>query len=151
MVRPQRVAHVVINVTDIDRSLRFYCQGLGMARTGALGDQMVFLYFGEEGQAPHPYYHDIALYRVDRSAPEDFRKMSGANHVAVLMNSPDDVDAAAEQLRQGEFTILKGPATHKEDGYRYLYVEDPDRNVIELIAPTEATYAGARTQGQTLL
>jgi hypothetical protein len=35
--------------------------------------------------------------------------------------------------------VLKGPSVHKEDGYRYTYVEDPDRNVLELVAPTELT------------
>lgn len=136
MVRPQRVAHVVMNVTDLDRARRFYCEGLGMTDTGAFEGQMLFLYFGEQGRAPHPYYHDLALYKVDRPAPEDFRRQSGVNHVALLMASPRDVDAATERLRELGFTVLKGPAVHKEDGYRYSYVEDPDRNVLELIAPT---------------
>ena len=137
--RPERVAHVVINVTDLERSKRFYCEGLGMTPTGSFDGQMVFLYFGEEGAAPHPFYHDIALYKVDRPAEGDFRSRSGVSHVALLMRSPEDVDAATERLRAGGFTVLKGPAVHKEDGYRYTYVQDPDRNVLELVAPTEAT------------
>ena len=47
--------------------------------------------------------------------------------------------AAAERLRGQGYPILKGPAVHKEDGYCYLYVEDPDKNVLELIAPTAET------------
>jgi len=31
---------------------------------------------------------------------------------------------------------LKGPQTHKEDNDRYLYFEDPDGNMIELVAST---------------
>jgi catechol 2,3-dioxygenase-like lactoylglutathione lyase family enzyme len=139
MTRPQRVAHVVINVTDLERSERFYREGLGMSASGSFDGQMTFLYFGDDGQAPHPFYHDLALYRVDQPASEDFRKRSGVNHVALLMRHPDDVDAATDRLRQLGYTIVKGPAVHKEDGYRYSYVEDPDRNVLELIAPTEAT------------
>jgi catechol 2,3-dioxygenase len=139
MTRPQRVAHVVINVTDLERAERFYCQGLGMTATGRFEGHMTFLYFGDDGQAPHPFYHDIGLYKVDRAAPEDFRKSSGVSHVALLMESADDVDAATDRLRELGFNVLKGPAVHKEDGYRYTYVEDPDRNVLELVAPTEAT------------
>ena len=139
MTRPQRVAHVVINVTDLEQAERFYCEGLGMASTGRFDGQMTFLYFGDDGQAPHPFYHDIGLYKVDRAAPDDFRKASGVSHVALLMRSAEDVDAATDRLRRLGFSVLKGPAVHKEDGYRYTYVEDPDRNVLELVAPTEAT------------
>ncbi len=35
MARPKRVAHVVINVTDLERARRFYCEGLGMSETSA--------------------------------------------------------------------------------------------------------------------
>ncbi len=139
MARPKRVAHVVINVTDLERARRFYCEGLGMSETGALDGQMLFLYFGEQAEAPHPFYHDVGLYKVDQAAPEDFRKCSGVSHVALLMNTAEDVDAATQRLREQGFNVLKGPAVHKEDGYRYTYVEDPDRNVLELVAPTEAT------------
>jgi catechol 2,3-dioxygenase len=141
MTRPQRVAHVVINVTNLERAERFYCEGLGMSATGRFDGQMTFLYFGDEGQAPHPFYHDIGLYKVDQSADDDFRKRSGVSHVALLMPSPQAVDAAAQRLRELDFEVLKGPAVHKEDGYRYVYVQDPDRNVLELIAPTDATEA----------
>ena len=139
MSRPLRLAHVVINVTDLERSRRFYCEGLGMTATGSFEGQMVFLYFGDEGGAPHPFYHDIGLYKVDKPSADDFRSRSGVSHVALLMRSPEDVDAATERLRAGGFTVLKGPAVHKEDGYRYTYVQDPDRNVLELVAPTEVT------------
>jgi catechol 2,3-dioxygenase-like lactoylglutathione lyase family enzyme len=138
MVRPKRVAHVVVNVTDLERSQRFYCDGLGMAVTGEFPGQMVFLYFGEAGREPHPFYHDIGLYRVDRAAPEDFRKASGVGHVALLMVRQADVAEAAERLREQGFKVLKS-GQHKEDGYTYCYVEDPDRNVIELVAPSDET------------
>ena len=139
MIRPQRVAHVVINVTELAEARRFYCDGLGMNASGQFDGQMDFLYFGEPNQAPHPFYHDLALYRVDQPAAEDFRKRSGLNHVALLMQRPEDVDAAAERVRQLGFKVVKGPGVHKEDGYRYAYLQDPDRNIIELVAPTELT------------
>ena len=39
-----------------------------------------------------------------------------------------------------EIRILKGPLTHKEDRDRYLYFEDPDGNMIELVASTLANW-----------
>ena len=139
MKRPERVAHVVMNVTDLERAQQFYRDALGMSGTGGLDGQMIFLYFGEEGKAPHPFYHDLALYKVDQAAHDDFRKRSGVNHVALLMRTPDDVDAATQHIRQLGFRVLKGPDIHKEEGYRYAYIEDPDGNVLELVAPTDET------------
>lgn len=133
MVRPERVAHAVVNVTDLERAERFYCDGLGMSVTGRQVGHMVFLYFGPPGQAPHPYYHDLALFKVDQSAPDNFRQLTGVNHIALLMRSPEDVDKVADRLRQMDYRVLK-QGTHSEDGYRYAYVEDPDRNVLELVA-----------------
>jgi hypothetical protein len=46
------------------------------------------------------------------------------------------VDRAAELLAANGIKVLKGPQTHKEDNDRYLYFEDPDRNMIELVAST---------------
>lgn len=145
--RPQRVAHVVINVTDLERARRFYCDGLGMSVTGSFEGQMLFLYFGEPDRAPHPFFHDLGLYKVDQAAPDDFRKKSGVSHVALLMPSAEAVEAATARLREQGFNVLKGPATHKEDGYRYTYVEDPDRTVLELVAPTELTEQLSAAQG----
>jgi len=58
------------------------------------------------------------------------------NHVALRLASPDEVDRAAEFLATKGIRVLKGPQTHKEDNDRYLYFEDPDGNMIELVAST---------------
>lgn len=39
--------------------------------------------------------------------------------------------------------ILKGPLTHKEDRDRYLYLEDPDGNVVEFVGSTLADWPRA--------
>jgi catechol 2,3-dioxygenase-like lactoylglutathione lyase family enzyme len=58
------------------------------------------------------------------------------NHFALRLGTPADVDAAAEFLKAKSVKILKGPLTHKEDRDRYLYLEDPDGNVVELVSST---------------
>jgi len=50
--------------------------------------------------------------------------------------TPQEVDRAAEYLQSKGVEVLKGPLTHKEDRDRYLYFEDPDGNMIELVAST---------------
>ena len=48
-----------------------------------------------------------------------------------LDRAPKEVD-----LRSKGVKTAKGPLTYKEDRDRYLYFEDPDRNMIELVAST---------------
>jgi len=139
MIRPIDVAHVNLNVTDLDRAVRFYTDILGFSVALRYEGAVAWLNFGQYrdgvgglGQG----FHDLALYRVPDPAPEDHRTRAGMNHVALRLRTPEEVDQAAEDLRAKGVKILKGPLTHKEDRDRYLYFEDPDRNVIELVAST---------------
>ena len=139
MIRPIDVAHVNLNVTDLDRAIRFYTEVLGFTVAFQYEGAIAWLNFGQYqdgvgglGQA----FHDVALYKVPHPAPGDRRTRAGMNHLALRLAAPADVDRAADELRSRGITVLKGPQTHKEDRDRYLYFEDPDGNMIELVAST---------------
>ena len=139
MIRPFDVAHVNLNVTDLNRAIRFYTEILGFTIAFRYDDAIAWLNFGQYrdgvgglGQG----FHDVALYTVPAPAPEDRRRRAGMNHLALRLRTPEEVDQAAELLRSKGVTVLKGPLTHKEDGDRYVYFEDPDGNMIELVAST---------------
>jgi len=139
MIRPIDVAHVNLNVTDLERAIRFYTDLLGFTVAFQYEGAVAWLNFGQyrEGVGgPGQGFHDLALYRVARPALEDRRQRAGMNHVALRLASPDEVDRAAEFLATKGIMVLKGPQTHKEDNDRYLYFEDPDGNMIELVAST---------------
>jgi len=51
-------------------------------------------------------------------------------------------------LKANGVKILKGPLTHKEDNDRYLYFEDPDGNVLELVASTLPGYPDIYLAGE---
>ena len=139
MIQPVDLAHVNLNVTDLDRAIRFYTEILGFEVAFQYERSIAWLNFGQYQRGVGGIgnaFHDIALYRVPRSAPDDRRKRAGMNHMALRLRTPDEVDRAAEFLRSKGITVLKGPQTHKEDRDRYLYFEDPDGNMIELVAST---------------
>ena len=138
MIKLIDVAHVNLNVTDLDRAIKFYTEMLGF-RVVVQFEGLALLNFGQyrDGIEGMGYgFHDLALYRVPTPAPEDYRTRAGMNHVALRLRTPEEVDQAASELEAKGAKVLKGPLTHKEDRDRYLYIEDPDRNVIELVAST---------------
>jgi catechol 2,3-dioxygenase-like lactoylglutathione lyase family enzyme len=141
MIRPIDVAHVNLNVTDLERAVRFYTTVLGFTVTFQYECAVAWLHFGQyrdgvggKGEA----FHDLALYKVTQPAVADRRTRAGMNHLALRLASPEEVDRAADILARAGIKVLKGPATHKEDSDRYLYFEDPDGNMIELVASTLA-------------
>ena len=141
------VAHVMFNVTDLDRSLKLYRDLLGFTVSGEYDGSVVWLNLGQYREGQKMYFHDIGLFKVPNPAPENARKVVGLNHAAFRLRTPAEVDKAAELLKANGVKILKGPLTHKEDGDHYLYFEDPDGNVLELVASTLANYPDAYLGG----
>lgn len=141
MIRVIDVAHVNLNVTDLERSEKFYSEVLGFHVSGKGRDGgIVWMNMGQYRKGDDLAFHDLALYQVPKSLPENARKSAGLNHAAFRLASAEEVDKAAEYLKSRNVKVLKGPLTHSEDQDRYLYFEDPDGNVLELVASTLAGY-----------
>lgn len=140
-IRITGLAHVNINVTDLEKSEKFYTELLGLKVSARAEGQIVWMNYGEYREDERQLaYHDIALYKVPHKVSPDYRKTAGMNHVAFRLATPEDVDRAAVFLKENGVKILKGPDTHKEDLDHYLYLEDPDGNVIELVSNTGGGY-----------
>jgi catechol 2,3-dioxygenase-like lactoylglutathione lyase family enzyme len=137
MIKPRGLAHVNINVTDLERSEKFYREIIGLKPAGRVPGRVVWMNWGQHGDA-ELFFHDIALYLVPNEAPEDYRKRAGLNHVAFELESADAVKEATALLEQRGVKILKGLHHHIEDLTTVTYFEDPDGNVLEFSSPKTA-------------
>jgi catechol 2,3-dioxygenase-like lactoylglutathione lyase family enzyme len=140
MINVVDVAHVMFNVTDLERSLKLYRDILGFKISGEYDGAVIWLNMGQYHEGQKLAFHDIGLYKVPHAAPENARNVVGLNHAAFRLRTAEEVDKATDMLKANGVKILKGPLTHKEDGDRYVYFEDPDGNVLELVASTLPNY-----------
>jgi len=134
MIKPNGIDHVLINVTDLNRAVMFYTDNFGLKASGQYEGAVVWMNFGQY-EEKGLFIHDFGLYKVEQDLPEHRRSMAGLNHIAFHYISAEELEKAALEMGKRGVKILKGPGTHKEDNTRYVYIEDPDKNVIELVAP----------------
>lgn len=139
-IKPIQVAHVNLNVTDLERSEKFYTEILGFHVSGKVAGSIAWLNMGQYKPNDELAFHDLALFQVPHGLPDNYRKRAGLNHAAFRLSSAKEVDQAADFLKSKNVKVLKGPMTHQEDQDRYVYFEDPDGNVLELVASTLAGY-----------
>ena len=120
MVKAVGLDHVVLNVADVERSLAWYCDVLGLE--GVRVDEW------RRGEVL------FASVRLDESTIIDLlqteRTGQNVDHVCLVVE-PTDFDAVAAS---GVFDVVSGPARlfgARGEGVG-LYVRDPDGNVVEL-------------------
>jgi catechol 2,3-dioxygenase-like lactoylglutathione lyase family enzyme len=112
--------HVVLNVGDVERSLAFYCDELGLAPERV--DQW------RRGEILFPSVRIDAHTIIDLLAAP--RTGENADHLCLVV---EPVDLAAIR-DSGRFQVVDGPAIRfgaRGDGTS-LYVQDPDGNTVEL-------------------
>lgn len=112
--------HIVLDVADVERSLAWYTDLLGLAPDRV--DEW------RAGSAPFPSVriNDRCIIDLFAGAPTG----ENMNHVCLVVD-PDDVDAVAADER---FDLIDGPVPRwgaRGDG-RSVYVRDPDGNTVEL-------------------
>ena len=122
--------HTMIRVGNLDRSVKFYTELLGMKelRRRDVPDgkyTLAFLGYGEgnaEGQAEIELTYNYGVERYEQG--------TAFGHLAVGV---PDVAAAAEAVRDGGGTVTREPGPVQFGTTVIAFVEDPDGYKIELI------------------
>lgn len=118
-----RIGHVHLKVSDLDLSIAFYRDVIGLTVMQRYGTQAAFLSAGG-------YHHHLGLNTWDSlGGPRPARNAVGLYHTAFLY--PDRVALARAFRRVVDCRVpLDGAADHGVS--EALYLSDPDGNGIEL-------------------
>lgn len=119
--------HTMVRVTDIDASLNFYCNLLGLTEIRRRDSEqgrftLVFL------AAPNDESAQVEL--THNWDPEDYDEGRNFGHLAYRV---DDVYAVCQRLMDGGVTINRPP----RDGHM-AFVRSPDNISIELLQAGDA-------------
>ena len=131
MLKIATMDHIVLNVSNIDRSLHFYGDILGLTpervdeyRAGSIG-------FPSVRVNEHTIIDLNPPERQTKAAGEDYAQ--NLNHLC-LCTEDEDMDAVAEYLKSNGLEIETGPI--KRWGARgngtSVYFRDPDHNLVEV-------------------
>ena len=112
--------HIVLNVADVERSLAFYVDELGLAPLRV-----------DEWRRKEVFFPSV---RVDASTIIDLLQHvpegENVDHFCLVV-APMDFDALKAS---GRLDVVEGPATRfgARGNGTSLYIRDPDRNLVEL-------------------
>ncbi|GAC1300407.1 MAG: VOC family protein [Mucilaginibacter sp.] len=118
-----RIGHVHLKVSDLQRSLDFYCGLLGFELMMMYGDAAAFISAGG-------YHHHIGLNTwQSKGAPPAPEYAPGLFHTAILYPERRDLAAILQRLLDAKYPIT-GASNHGVS--EAIYLGDPDKNGVEL-------------------
>jgi lactoylglutathione lyase len=119
--------HTMVRVTDLDASLRFYCEALGLrelARTDYPKGRFTLVFLAAPGD------ESAQVELTHNWDPEPYGVGRNFGHLAYEV---EDIYASCRRLQQHGVTILRPP----RDGHM-AFVRSPDNVSIELLQKGEA-------------
>ena len=130
-----RLAHTMLRVLDLDSSLQFYCDILGMKvlrKTEYPDGKFTNTFIG---YGPEDTYPTLELtYNWDQKEP--YEKGNGWGHICI---ETPDVYKACEDLSSAGIKITRPPGPMKHGTRVIAFCEDPDGYKVELNEKIESS------------
>ncbi|MEE9276580.1 MAG: VOC family protein [bacterium] len=137
-IRP-RLSHVGVYVRDLERSVRWYQEVLGMrlsdhlppgnAEEPAAPDGIAWLRYDD-------VHHEVVLIGLPPEAREegDAGGRADLQQIAFRLSSEAEVEAAFARIKESGGTILSEPRRQRVSKGLQFYFADPDGNKMELFS-----------------
>ncbi len=131
-----RLLHTMLRVGDLERSITFYTEVLGMRllrRKDYPGGRftLAFVGYGEESDA-------TVLELTHNWDTESYEIGSGYGHIAIGV---DDIVGVCDQIRAKGGRVVREPGPMKNGTTVIAFVEDPDGYKVELIELSSRAHA----------
>ncbi|TMA43797.1 MAG: lactoylglutathione lyase [Deltaproteobacteria bacterium] len=123
-----RMLHTMLRVGNLERSLAFYGDVLGMRllrRKDYPDGRFTLAFVGYGDESDHPVLELTHNWDTER-----YELGTGFGHVALGV---EDVYQACDELRQKGAKVVREPGPMKHGGSEIAFIEDPDGYRIELI------------------
>jgi lactoylglutathione lyase len=120
--------HTMLRVADLDASIAFYCEGLGMKllrRKDYPGGEFTLAFVGYGEEVDH-----TVIELTHNWGKTDYQLGDAFGHVAI---GTDDIHATVERLRARGARVTREPGPMKHGSTVIAFVEDPTGYKIELI------------------
>lgn len=119
----KQLDHLVLTVRDLQASVFFYCEILGM-RHEIFGTQRHALHFGSQKINLHLATQELT--------PHALHPQPGSADLCLLIQG--DLESCLAELQAKNIVIESGPLlrTGAQGPIRSIYLRDPDQNLIEL-------------------
>lgn len=121
------LGHAAYRITDLQRTLDFYCGTLGLReafrldREGERSPWIVYLHVG-----PNQF---VELFPGGEGEVRPRSRAAGYNHLCLVV---DDLEAMAAELTAKGIRITSGPKQGADHNWQ-AWIDDPDGNAIELM------------------
>ena len=123
-----RILHTMIRVGDLDRSIKFYTEALGMEllrQHEYPGGRftLAFLGYGDESE-------NAVVELTHNWDTSSYDLGEGFGHIAI---GTDDIEGACDRVRECGGTVTREPGPMKHGSTVIAFVKDPDGYTIEFI------------------
>ena len=120
---PKNLGHVVMRVRDMDRSLDFYTQVMGLTIMERSSSGTVFMSADTEKS------HELAIRAIGIDSNGRDHSVIGQAHMAWQMESFEDLQESYFRLKENDVRIIRIGDHGVSLG---VYILDPDDNEIEV-------------------
>jgi catechol 2,3-dioxygenase-like lactoylglutathione lyase family enzyme len=123
--RPTKLGHLVLKVRDIQRSLAFYTEVIGLEVSDWIDDRMVFLRCGQD-------HHDLALLQLPPGHGEIPKgDYPSVEHFSYRVETIEEMERITAMLLARGVPIDRGLGRHGPGANSFIVFKDPDGNNVE--------------------
>jgi len=126
--QPLKLGHLVLRVSNLENSISFYQDIVGLNVSDRVGKRMAFMRAGTD-------HHDLALVQMTAAEITSADTMfTNVEHFAYQVCDYSAIETATKMLQMNNIEIARGPGKHGSGENSFIVFKDPDGNNIEFYA-----------------